>query len=188
MRPAGGSRLRLPGPGFVRMCPALPGCSGHGVLAPENPADPTAVRARRLPGRTSHPGPTPLNRLFSFLPSGVTQRSWGPPTESPAAPSSPVGGTPFSERPQDTENVDSHTPEKVPGTNGTAVSLASCGHTNSPGAGTESSPLPSGTKVLLRIAGAVSCFRPSLADIATGPPWIVETEGNRRGSQKAQRQ
>jgi len=57
-------RLRLPGPGFVRLCPALPGSSEHGVLAPENPADRTAVRARRLPGRTSHPWPTPLNRLF----------------------------------------------------------------------------------------------------------------------------
>ena len=57
--------LRLPGPGFVRWCPALHGFSGHGVLAPENPADRTAVRERRLPGRTSHPGPTPLNRLFS---------------------------------------------------------------------------------------------------------------------------
>ena len=57
--------LRLPGPGFVRWCPALPRCSGHGVLAPENPSDGTAVRERRLPGRTSHPGPTPLNRLFS---------------------------------------------------------------------------------------------------------------------------
>jgi len=58
-------RLRLPGPGFVRWCPALPGCSGHGVLAPENPSDATAVRERRLPGGPSPPGPTPLNRLFS---------------------------------------------------------------------------------------------------------------------------
>jgi len=61
-------RLRLPGPGCVRWCPALPRCSGHGVLAPGNPADGTAVRARRLPGRTSPPGPTPLNRLFSCSP------------------------------------------------------------------------------------------------------------------------
>jgi len=62
--------LRLPGRGFVRGCPALPRCSGHGVLAPENPADGPAIRERRLPGCTSHPGPTPLNRLISFLLAG----------------------------------------------------------------------------------------------------------------------
>jgi hypothetical protein len=87
-------RLRLPGPGFVRWCPALPGCSGHGVLAPGNPADATAVRARRLPGRTSHPGPTPLNRLFSC--SLRTGRAPGGQRSTPgtAAPSCPGTVTP----------------------------------------------------------------------------------------------
>ena len=40
-------------------------------------------------------------------------------------------------------------------------------------AGRESCRSRSCTKVLLRAAGSVSCFGPSLADLMHGPPWLV---------------
>jgi hypothetical protein len=87
-------RLRLPGPGFVRWCPALPGLSGHGVLAPGNPAYPTAVRGRRPPGRTSHPCPTPLNRFFSCSPRTARAPDAERSPSMPGAPSGPGIVTP----------------------------------------------------------------------------------------------
>ena len=40
-------RLRLPGHGFVRWCPALPGCSGHDVLGSRTPRRRHTVRDSR---------------------------------------------------------------------------------------------------------------------------------------------